>query len=61
VQYDGQWENDSFHGKGKYYWEDGRVYEGERQNDKKHGKGKMILSSGWVQYDGPWLNDKKKV
>ncbi len=35
-KYEGEWNDNNMHGRGKYTWSDGRVYEGYYQNDKKH-------------------------
>ena len=38
-RYEGDWQNNKMHGKGKYFWPDGRSHEGEYLDDKKHGRG----------------------
>ncbi len=45
------------HGKGIYYYPDGKKYIGEWKNNKKHGKGTMIYSNGNKKV-GYWQNDK---
>ena len=39
-KYEGEWQNNKYHGNGTYYYENGIVmYEGELQNDNCHGNG----------------------
>jgi hypothetical protein len=45
------------HGKGKFFWTDGRMYEGEYKNDLKHGKGIFIWKDG-RKYDGEWVEGR---
>ena len=33
-------------GKGKFEWQDGRVYEGDWKDDKRDGFGRMLFSDG---------------
>lgn len=50
--YEGAWENDEFHGKGKYVWNDGeRTYEGQWVQGIMEGKGKMTYRDG-SYYEG---------
>ena len=46
------------HGKGVYYWKDGRKYEGEYKYDKKHGLGTYTWADG-RKYTGEWVNSKR--
>jgi hypothetical protein len=34
-KYEGEWQNNNMHGKGKYTWADGRFYEGQYEQDLK--------------------------
>ena len=40
-------------GKGKYRFNDGRVYEGEWVDGKQHGKGRIVYFDGTV-VEGVW-------
>lgn len=55
--YEGQFENELRHGKGKYCWESGTVYEGDWVNDLKHGYG--IYAASWGRYEGLWKDDHR--
>lgn len=60
-QYEGQWQDDIQHGKGRQTWSDGRVYEGQFQNGKFAGSGKMIwhTQKGLLIYEGEYKDDLK--
>lgn len=60
-QYEGQWQGDIQHGKGRQTWSDGRVYEGQFLNGKFAGSGKMIwhTQKGLLIYDGEYQDDLK--
>jgi hypothetical protein len=57
-EYDGNWLNGKWQGKGVLTFWDGERYDGEWQNGLKQGKGLLILADGH-KYDGQWRNDKK--
>ena len=45
--YIGEFKNGMRHGKGIYYYKDGKInYDGEYINDTQEGNGKMILEDG---------------
>ena len=45
------------HGKGIFYWTDGRTYTGEYKQDKKHGDGVFEWPDG-KKYYGKWDNGR---
>ena len=53
--YEGEFENDKRHGKGKYYYNNKLVYEGDFSEDKYHGKGKIYYEDGRT-YEGEFTN-----
>jgi len=44
--YEGEFNNDKFHGKGYFTSPDGHTYEGEFNNDKFHGQGTLTYPDG---------------
>ena len=44
------------HGKGKYFYANGRIYEGRFERNKRHGEGRLIFEDGSF-IDGYWGND----
>ena len=56
-QYEGEYVNGVFHGKGKYIYNTGKYYIGEWRNGKRNGKGKFYLRNNFLYYDGEWVND----
>jgi antitoxin component YwqK of YwqJK toxin-antitoxin module len=60
IEYEGEWKDDNFFGKGKYYSSNGELlYEGEYMDGKKHGRGK-IFKNGKVFQEGVWSYDIPK-
>lgn len=59
--YDGQWEADQQHGRGKQIWNDGRTYEGTFKLGKFDGSGKMVwhTQKGMLVYEGEYKDDLK--
>ena len=55
--YEGDYQHDKIHGKGKLTFADGDMYEGDYQHDKIHGKGKLTFADGDM-YEGDF-QDKK--
>ena len=53
--YEGEFQNDKRHGKGKYFYNNKLVYEGEFFEDKYHGKGKIYYEDGRT-YEGEFTN-----
>jgi len=60
-EYEGQWESDTQHGRGKQKWTDGRVYEGEFELGKFSGDGRMVWNTqkGLLVYEGQYKDDLK--
>ena len=56
--YQGFSKNRKFEGYGKYIYENGNYYIGQWKNDLRHGKGTMFNSSGNIEQNGNWNNDK---
>ena len=59
-QYEGEYANDKFEGKGKYIYETGNYYIGEWKNGLRNGKGILYYKNGNIKYEGDWINDKFK-
>jgi hypothetical protein len=59
--YDGEWEADTQHGRGKQTWTDGRIYEGQFDQGKFSGDGRMRWSTqkGDLVYEGQYRDDLK--
>ena len=60
LMYDGDWENDKFHGNGKATY-DNAIYEGQWVKDEREGQGKLTYTTGEEKdsfYEGEWKNDK---
>lgn len=54
--YEGEWDKDKPHGKGKYKNKNGDVYEGDWVDGKKQGSGRMDFHTGQV-YEGEFFQD----
>ena len=54
----GEYVDDKKHGKGMYFWTDGRKFDGYWANGKQSGKGKYILADGTIRI-GLWENGKR--
>ena len=57
-QYDGEFNDNQFHGYGTYEWLDGRKYEGQWVNGKMEGKGLFTWPDG-KKYEGEYKADNK--
>ena len=57
-QYEGEYVNDKFEGKGKYIYDNGEYYIGEWKNGLRNGKGKIYNKNGNIKYEGDFVNDK---
>lgn len=59
--YEGQWQADQQHGRGKQVWTDGRTFEGEFVHGKFDGFGKMVwhTQKGLLIYEGQYKADLK--
>jgi hypothetical protein len=55
--YDGEWKDDTMHGRGTLKWPSGGVYEGEWKNDTMHGRGTNTQPDGSV-YEGEFKDDR---
>eukprot|EP00978_Attheya_sp_CCMP212_P024211 scaffold75773_cov57-Attheya_sp.AAC.7 len=53
TEYEGDWRDDVFHGRGNVIWSHEHKYNGEFKNGQKHGWGVAILPNG-EKYDGQW-------
>ena len=56
-QYEGEYVNDKFEGKGKYTYITGNYYIGEFKNGKRNGKGKQFYKNGDLMHEGNWVDD----
>merc|ERR1711957_268435 len=61
ANYEGEWRNDSMHGRGKQSWSDGRSYEGQFANGRFSGQGRMgwRAEKGVLVYEGDYKDDMK--
>lgn len=61
AQYEGQWQDDKQHGKGRQTWTDGRVYDGQFALGKFAGTGRMVwhTQKGSLVYEGQYEDDLK--
>jgi hypothetical protein len=57
-QYEGDYVNDKFEGKGRYTYITGNYYIGEFKNGKRNGKGEYYEKNGDLLYKGNWVDDK---
>lgn len=59
--YEGQWQADVQHGKGRQTWSDGRVYDGHFQSGRFAGSGRMVWETqkGLLTYEGSYQDDLK--
>ena len=57
-QYEGEYVNDKFEGKGKYTYITGSYYIGEFKNGKRNGKGKQYYKNGDLMHEGNWVDDR---
>ena len=57
LSFDGEWENNKPHGKGKEIRANGDVYEGDFIQGKRHGKGKYTTPG--YSYEGEWINNQR--
>ena len=56
--YEGYWQDNKFHGKGRHIDIDGGVYEGDWIGGKKEGQG-IYYYVGGGKYEGGWMMDLK--
>merc|ERR1712176_417593 len=56
--YDGNWELDQRHGKGKMFFADKSVYDGDWRDDLQNGFGTIYFPNGDM-YEGHWKGGKK--
>ena len=57
-KYEGNFENDLFHGKGTYEWNNKKKYEGDWKFGKMDGKGKLTYANG-SYYEGDFVDGMK--
>ena len=57
---EGQFDNGTVTGYGRWIWQDGLCYQGHLKNFKAHGEGKQILGQSYhnLVKRGKWENDK---
>lgn len=60
-KYEGQWQDNKQHGKGRQTWSNGNMYEGQFRNGKFAGCGRMTWQTrkGLVVYEGEYEDDLK--
>jgi hypothetical protein len=58
IKYEGNWENDVIHGKGRLEMKDQWVYNGDFKSNMKHGHGELEFESG-TRYKGEFYKDQK--
>ena len=56
--YEGTFENDMIHGKGKMIWADGAQYEGDFVKGQMEGTGVFIWPNKTQRYEGTFVNNK---
>ncbi|QED22876.1 MORN repeat-containing protein [Candidatus Deianiraea vastatrix] len=57
--YEGNFENDTMHGKGKLYFPNGSYYDGHWVNGKQEGKGTLLYADDYSFYQGDFANGKR--
>jgi len=58
-QYEGAWENNKKHGRGRIIYTKGEIYEGEFSEGKRSGRGVLTLENG-DRFEGNFANDDKE-
>lgn len=58
LEYEGEWQRDYYHGRGKSYFDDGTTiqYEGDWQESQYHGQGTLYHPDGTTLRHGWWVN-----
>mmetsp|Transcript_26089 Transcript_26089/g.79302 ORF Transcript_26089/g.79302 Transcript_26089/m.79302 type:complete len:944 (+) Transcript_26089:1-2832(+) len=56
--YQGQWQRNARHGRGRCEWPSGAVYEGDWRDGQRHGVGRLIHPDGGY-FDGQWSRDQR--
>jgi hypothetical protein len=59
--YEGQWADDTRHGKGTMTYSSGNVYEGHWAADVRSGRGTMFYIDKGMRFDGEWAGDRPKA
>ena len=60
IKYEGDFENNTYDGEGKYNYENGEYYIGDWLNGNRHGIGKLYDKDGNVKNEGFFHNDSFK-
>ena len=58
AQYEGEYFNGQFHGKGKYIFDNGSYYIEEWKNGKRSGNEKFYCKDNFLHFDGEYNNDE---
>jgi len=58
IVYEGDFVKGKRNGKGKITWNDGEIYEGDFTNNKRTGKGKYISATGYIIYEGDFIDGR---
>lgn len=58
VRYEGEFENDKKHGRGRLYFPNGLYVAGEFYNDNLHGEATLLNSNGHIVMKGVWEMNK---
>jgi hypothetical protein len=59
ANYEGDFRENSRHGRGTYTLPSGAKYEGEWCNNLRHGRGTFLWADGLSSYEGQWVEDKR--
>merc|ERR1711973_646727 len=59
-KYEGRYEKDMKHGKGKYTYPNGDIYQGQWNEGVRHGKGSYKYKDDGGVYEGEWVDGIKQ-
>ena len=60
IKYEGDFIDDKFEGRGKYFYENGEYFIGEFKNNLKNGKGIEYYKNGDIKYEGDFIDDYRE-